>query len=219
MLNRLANNLIALTGSLIANALLIGGLLLLNASTIPKENTPDTTQITVIRESSTRTQLKNDEPESQLPEMMQAEPLQIVLDYDPPPLRLLPLPDIKYVTKSAAIGPIVTIPVQAANDEKKRQNDDRKLDFPLTPVSAPQPIYPSAAERVRAEGWVKIKLFINEVGLVERAETISFQGHASFQMAVENAVRQWTFRPPSANGKTIRVTASKTFYFELSNDK
>jgi len=219
MLNRLANNLIALNGSLIANALLVGGFLLLNTSTIPKKKAPDTTQIKVLRESSTRTQLKNDEPESQLPEMMQAELLQIDLDHDPLPPRLLPLPDIKHVMKSIAFEPIVTISVQAANDENMQQNDDRNLDFPLTPVSFPQPIYPSTAERVRAEGWVKIKLFINEIGLVERAETISFQGHASFQMAVENAVRQWIFRPPSANGKAIRVTASKTFYFELSNDK
>jgi TonB family protein len=219
MVNRLANNLIALTGSLIANALLIGGLLLLNTSTIPKENVPDTTRITIVRESSTRTQLKKDGAESQTAEMVQSEPLQIDLDYDPPPLRLLPLPDIKYVTKSSTIGPVIANPVQAANNEKMRQNDDRKLDFPLTSVSAPQPIYPSAAERARAEGWVKIKLFINEAGWVERADTLSLQGHASFQTAVENAVRQWTFRPPSANGKMIRVTATKTFYFELSDDK
>jgi protein TonB len=72
-------------------------------------------------------------------------------------------------------------------------------------IKTPQPQYPSAAEMARIQGNVILEIGIDESGLVSVRRLIS--GHPMLVPAAIQAVNQWRYEPPLADGKpTTAVT-------------
>jgi protein TonB len=75
-------------------------------------------------------------------------------------------------------------------------------------------IYPPEARRDRVEGKVIIKVFIDEVGSVRRAEIVKGIGSGCDEAAIA-AVRNSKFRPGKMNGKVVKVQMTISLVFKL----
>lgn len=75
-------------------------------------------------------------------------------------------------------------------------------------------IYPPKARRDRVEGKVIIKVFIDEVGSVRRAEIVKGIGSECDEAAI-SAVRNSRFRPGKMNGKVVKVQLTISLVFKL----
>ncbi len=216
---KLWHNLIALTGSLVANLLLVGGLLSLNVSPASDGKSAEPLQIRILQKETTTPAGVHRQDMMQEPAELEAKLPTIDLDFEPPPLRPLSLPKLVLSEPLLPTTPQIAVTESVADSVPPPPAASSKLDAPLTAISAPPPPYPEAAARARMEGWVKMMLHINEAGAVTQVETLSMQGHASFQIAVERTLLRWSFHPPTRAGEAIRVRATKTFYFEVRDEE
>jgi TonB family protein len=71
-------------------------------------------------------------------------------------------------------------------------------------ISLPQPIYPPAANAVRASGTVTVQVLISESGSVISATAVS--GHPILQGAAVAAARQARFSPTLLSGQPVKVS-------------
>jgi TonB family protein len=118
-------------------------------------------------------------------------------------------------------------PEQAAESERKKKETPPGVEGSETnsylkveggvlngrAVSKPQPSYPEAARRARAQGTVIVYIVVDERGKVTRAEALC--GHELLKGASEDAARNALFTPTLLSGVPVRVTGVITYNFIL----
>jgi protein TonB len=96
-------------------------------------------------------------------------------------------------------------------------------DQPLVPggdVSYPvlvhrvEPDYPRAAILTRSEGVVILDAIITASGGVEEVQVLK-SANVLLDDAAMRAVRQWTYRPATLNGRAVRVRLTVTVRFSI----
>jgi periplasmic protein TonB len=76
-----------------------------------------------------------------------------------------------------------------------------------------QPVYPTNALRMRAEGAVKLMATIGTTGNVTNLKAIS--GEPLLTQAAMDAVKQWKYKPYLLNGEPVEIQTEVTINFKL----
>lgn len=97
------------------------------------------------------------------------------------------------------------------------QSDSTKATtYTLEPTKVSSAIYPSNAREQRIQGRVVAMMLVSETGDVENVQV--FKADAILSQAVQEAIREWKFRPVTKDGSTVPVIAKATFNFVLGNE-
>lgn len=76
------------------------------------------------------------------------------------------------------------------------------------------PDYPKESQKRGAKGIAVVQLEINEEGSVTESEVLEAPDTA-IKEAVISAVKQWQFKPATANGVATRIRSKLTFYYVI----
>ena len=113
--------------------------------------------------------------------------------------------------------------VPGGTGDGERIDGEGGRDEPLIPggeVSYPvlvhrvEPDYPRAAIATRSEGVVILEAIITASGAVEEVSLLKSANPLLDEAAVR-AVRQWTYRPATLNGRAVRVRLTVTVTFAI----
>jgi len=97
------------------------------------------------------------------------------------------------------------------------QSDSTKpTTYTLEPTKVSNAIYPSNARKHRIQGRVVAMMLVSETGDVESVEV--FKADAILSQAVQEAIREWKFKPVTKDGSAVPVIAKATFNFVLGNE-
>lgn len=83
------------------------------------------------------------------------------------------------------------------------------------PFGNKKPSYPPIARKSQIEGWVKVKVLVNEKGKVLKALVLDYQGHPSFKNATLGVARSWRFPIPTQKGQRVRTWYTQKVVFRL----
>ena len=75
------------------------------------------------------------------------------------------------------------------------------------------PEYPENARRGHIEGPVTLRIIVSEDGSVEKMTPL--RGNPFLLMSAMNAVKQWRYKPYTANGTHVEFESSVTLTFKL----
>ena len=75
------------------------------------------------------------------------------------------------------------------------------------------PDYPPLAKQMRVTGEVRLDVYLNEDGTLDRVHILS--GNALLAAAAQNAVKNWKFGPPTVDDKPVKAVASYSFSFGM----
>ncbi len=113
-----------------------------------------------------------------------------------------------------------------AAQDPLESRDYAELCRPAIAAAAPQdqpevkkrvnPWYPTVLKEAGVEGEVWLKVFIDEKGMVEKAEAIK-STNPDFVEAAIKAAKQWEFSPAVKDGKPIKAEVTIPFRFKLSD--
>lgn len=78
-------------------------------------------------------------------------------------------------------------------------------------VSLPKPVYPAAAQAVKANGAVNVQVIIDEDGNIASASATS--GHPLLRQVAEDAARKSTFTATTLSGQPVRVSGIIVYNF------
>lgn len=90
-----------------------------------------------------------------------------------------------------------------------------QLDGPLTVLVRMPPLYPMSARNRGIEGWVKVRLIVDETGHVDGIEIIAAEPPKIFEESVRSCVAGWRFRPGTVEGVSVRAKVETTIRFTL----
>jgi len=90
-----------------------------------------------------------------------------------------------------------------------------ELDQPPREAVRTQPVYPYRARQRNIQGWVKVKLLVQDDGSVGSVEVLEAKPEGLFDSAVKNAALQWKFQPGILAGKAVPAWVVTTVKFEL----
>lgn len=93
--------------------------------------------------------------------------------------------------------------------------NDGELDAPLTVVVRVPPVYPLGAKNRGTEGWVKVRLIVNEDGTVQEVTVIDSEPKKTFDEAVIRAVSGWRFKAGTVGGVPVKSRAETVVRFKL----
>lgn len=79
------------------------------------------------------------------------------------------------------------------------------------------PEYPVSLRQQGASGFVCLDIVIGEAGQVESVDVL--EGTAGFNEAAIQAVRQWTYEPPSLEGRPVRLATVVAVSFFVRPDR
>jgi protein TonB len=82
-------------------------------------------------------------------------------------------------------------------------------------INRVEPIYPEEARKARIMGIVIVEATISEDGIVKNVEVLKPLPFGLDQAALD-AVKQWTFKPATLDGKPVAVRFNLTINFKLS---
>lgn len=88
-------------------------------------------------------------------------------------------------------------------------------DGNATGVFTPAPAYPSEARRRNLEGSVRVELAISADGSCALRRIVESSGYAPFEIAVQDAVKTWKYRPADEDGRPELITKFIRFTFKL----
>jgi protein TonB len=74
------------------------------------------------------------------------------------------------------------------------------------------PEYPAMARQMKLDGTVKVDVFIDTAGKVEKVQVV--RGNPLLTSAAVTAMKRWTFLPFTSEGKAVRTVAGFTFSFK-----
>lgn len=116
---------------------------------------------------------------------------------------------------SLAFGQVAPPPLQAALG--KPQPEQAPAQVAITTLRLrfrpTAPVYPPLARLARLQGMVTLRLTLNEMGFVEKAESLN--GPAALRLAAEAFGTQWLFEPVQKDGKGVRVQTQMGVAFRL----
>lgn len=78
-------------------------------------------------------------------------------------------------------------------------------------ISLTKPVYPAAAQAVKASGTVNVEIIIDEQGNIESATAVS--GHPLLRAAAVDAARQSKFAPTTLSGVLVKVKGIVVYNF------
>lgn len=84
-------------------------------------------------------------------------------------------------------------------------------------LSLPQPVYPSAARAIKADGAVVVQVVVDENGEIISASAVS--GHPLLRVSSEKAARLARFTPTTLNGQPVKVSGVITYNYVLTLDE
>jgi protein TonB len=93
--------------------------------------------------------------------------------------------------------------------------NDGDLDAPLTVLVRVPPVYPLGAKNRGTEGWVKVRLIVNEDGTVREVTIIDSEPKKTFDEAVIRAVSGWRFKAGTVGGVPVKSRAETVVRFKL----
>lgn len=119
---------------------------------------------------------------------------------------------------SLAVGPMGGLPSVAGLPKLATPSESSESGEPDTParaVSRPAPAYPALAQRRGIEGYVTLRLRIDERGRVTDAVVVKSEPEGTFDKTATATARRYRFTPARANGKPVASTIEQTIRFEL----
>lgn len=78
------------------------------------------------------------------------------------------------------------------------------------------PEFPAKARQRGVEGFVKLNLFINVQGAVEKVRVLEAEPQGVFEVAATSAAQQWEFEPAEYNGGPVTGWFKRTVSFRLN---
>lgn len=90
-----------------------------------------------------------------------------------------------------------------------------ELDNSLTVIARVPPDYPLSAKRRGIQGEVKVRILINEQGIVEKASIVNARPPGVFDQSVIRCVSRWRFKAGTVGGRPVKALAETTVKFEL----
>ncbi|MBI1732734.1 MAG: energy transducer TonB [Gammaproteobacteria bacterium] len=134
----------------------------------------------------------------------EAEPPPPPPEFEPPPPEFVPPPEIAIALPAAAPATAIT---QVTSEKRAPAppppppKAEKVVVLPKS-VKYTQPDYPSASRRLNEEGSVVLALLIGEDGKVAEAKVESPSGFPRLdEAAVKEALRRWTFKAGTEDGK------------------
>jgi TonB family protein len=103
-------------------------------------------------------------------------------------------------------------PVKAPKDE----GTSKPRTYTLEPVASPSVPYPVSAREQKIQGEVVGMVLVSEAGTVENFSVS--KGDPLLTKAVEEVIKNWSFKPIVADGRAIPVIAKVTFHFVSGKD-
>ena len=98
---------------------------------------------------------------------------------------------------------------------KKMAMTEGAVDVPPKPGRRVQPTYPKRARDRGITGYVRMSIFVNESGSVEKVRVLESKPAGVFDEAASNAVRGWEFKPGQYEGESVSTWVTQTLRFEL----
>lgn len=78
-----------------------------------------------------------------------------------------------------------------------------------------EPYYPQAARRARRQGWVELAFTVLPDGRVDAVRVLQAEPGSMFDLAATTAVRRWTFKPATRDGRPIAMDLHQRLDFRL----
>ncbi len=88
-------------------------------------------------------------------------------------------------------------------------------------VSCPKltaPAYPAISRRMGEEGKLVLRVELDEIGRIDKAQVVDSSGFSRLDNAALEAVRKWQCRPSMRNGLAVRAVALQPFNFVLQGN-
>jgi protein TonB len=89
------------------------------------------------------------------------------------------------------------------------------LDVPLSVIARTPPLYPLRARQRGTEGWVMVRLLVDEQGNVADISILEANPVGVFEESVLRCVRRWRFRPGTVAGQPVKAQVETTVKFAL----
>jgi protein TonB len=112
----------------------------------------------------------------------------------------------------AALAMLLLSTVCGFGQELKKLTHNEALNAVTSRV---EPAYPAIARQLKVEGSVELEAVVTESGSVEQVKIVS--GNAILTPPAAAALKQWKFKPFTADGKPVKAAAPITFNFHLGN--
>lgn len=175
----------------------------------------DNTRTTIIHIPLKEPPPPNDPPPP--PETRQ-QPRQI----DMPPTRIL-LPPISDPPPLQRLNPVrddppeftITPPPPPAEPVRDPVRRDASVDPRFAHLL--QPPYPTSEQRAERTGSVRLRVTIGADGRVKAVEMISATNEAFWEVARQQALSRWRFRPATLDGRPVESTKVMTIQFRLAD--
>jgi len=132
------------------------------------------------------------------------------------------LDDVEIGSSEIDINEVVEAPPPPKEDKKIVEEEPtyfvavEEMPEPIGGIQAIQSkiVYPEIAKRAGVEGKVYVLAFVNEQGIVTKAEILKGLG-AGLDEAALGAVKQTKFKPGKQRGKPVKVQVSIPIVFKL----
>jgi len=198
------------------HALLLGGLLTLNASMADKKHD----RFVAFDLASPTPEAP---PQDEVPDAPQ--PKQLAISPTPPRdiVPVLPIPPITIATSAPA--PMVSPPAREAVDAAPAAPPARpappsmvsSADLGTRMISGRPPRYPLQSRRAREQGVVELMLVLGFDGAVENISISSSSGFERLDEAAMQAVRRWRWEPTLSGGEPVKVRGVVSIPFQLES--
>jgi TonB family protein len=81
------------------------------------------------------------------------------------------------------------------------------------------PIYPTESRKLREEGEVMLRVFVNRLGYPSKVELRQSSGFGRLDEAALNAVRAWCFYPAKTAGEAVDAWVNVPIRFSLRREQ
>jgi periplasmic protein TonB len=103
-----------------------------------------------------------------------------------------------------------------AGSAKNMVMTEDAVDKKPAPVKQNPPQFPQKARQRGLEGYVKLNLFINQEGLVEKVKVLEAEPQGVFEDSAIAAAQSWEFTPAEYNGNPVTGWFKRTVSFRLN---
>jgi len=80
------------------------------------------------------------------------------------------------------------------------------------------PAYPLKPLQAKIEGWVELRMNINELGRVVGVEILDAYPKGHFENATRKGVKKWVFHPKIVNGQAVPFVATQKVEFMIDQE-
>jgi protein TonB len=103
-----------------------------------------------------------------------------------------------------------------AGNAKNMVMTEDAVDKKPVPRKQSAPEFPAKARQRGIEGFVKLNLYINQSGVVEKVSVLEAQPQGIFEASAVSAAQQWEFTPAEYNGNPVNGWFKRTVSFRLN---